>query len=268
MQVWNVLHAARWNCRTSKLAQKSPSRHHRTTLSGYIFTTKACIDNRTKNLLNSNTSSTCPRNMVNFGPLAAEIGSGVWGTPANFNGFRVLASLLHGTLVMGVSQTLRRWTEGATYILQGGHILVSYILMCISIKVYLLTYLISKWEQKPLVLRAALMYIQSETSDWFLPVWKTAVSKIKSSWATVSGHYRSVARCQYFRLLSNWPSSPQLLHAGPDPHRAFGDNKDRFLQARRAFCRLSNSIKALDWKPDNGWMVTYHTGLMMCQSPV
>ena len=34
--------------------------------------------------------------MVNFGPLTAEIGSGVWGTPANFNGFRVLAALLHG----------------------------------------------------------------------------------------------------------------------------------------------------------------------------
>jgi len=26
-------------------------------------------------------------NMVNFGPLAAEIGPVVWGTPANFNGF-------------------------------------------------------------------------------------------------------------------------------------------------------------------------------------
>ena len=31
------------------------------------------------------------------------------------------AALLHGTLVVGVSQTLRRWTEGATYIRQGGH---------------------------------------------------------------------------------------------------------------------------------------------------
>ena len=29
--------------------------------------------------------------------------------------------LLHGTLVVDVSQTLRRWTEGATYIRQGGH---------------------------------------------------------------------------------------------------------------------------------------------------
>ena len=45
--------------------------------------------------------------MVNFGPLAAEIVSLVWGTPGNFNGFRVLAALLHGTLVVGVSK-LRR----------------------------------------------------------------------------------------------------------------------------------------------------------------
>jgi len=49
-----------------------------------------------------------PHNLVNFGALAAEIGPVVWGTPANFNGFRVLAALLHGTPVVGVSQTLRR----------------------------------------------------------------------------------------------------------------------------------------------------------------
>jgi len=53
--------------------------------------------------------------------LAPEIVSLVWGTPANVNGFRVLAALLHGTLVVGVSETLRRWTEGATYVRQGGH---------------------------------------------------------------------------------------------------------------------------------------------------
>jgi len=41
-----------------------------------------------------------------LGPLATEIVSLVWGTPANFNGFRVLAALLHGTPVLGVSQTL------------------------------------------------------------------------------------------------------------------------------------------------------------------
>ena len=59
--------------------------------------------------------------MVNFGPLAAEIDPVVLGIPANFNGFRVLAALLHGTPVVGVSQTLQRWTEGATYVPQGDH---------------------------------------------------------------------------------------------------------------------------------------------------
>ena len=47
----------------------------------------------------------CLHNMVNFGLLVAEIGPC---TPANFNGFRVLAALQHGTPVVGVSQTLRR----------------------------------------------------------------------------------------------------------------------------------------------------------------
>jgi len=47
-----------------------------------------------RNLLSSNISSTRPHNMVNFGPLAAEIVSLVWGTPANFNGFCVLPSVL------------------------------------------------------------------------------------------------------------------------------------------------------------------------------
>ena len=50
--------------------------------------------------------------MVNFGILAAEIVSLVCGTPANFNAFcvvaAVLAALLHGSLVVGVSETLRR----------------------------------------------------------------------------------------------------------------------------------------------------------------
>ena len=96
-----MLHAACWKYRT----QKSPSLHHRTTLYGCVFTTKACIDNQKKNLLSSNTSFICPDNMVNFGPLAAEICYQVWGTSANFNGFHILAALLHGILVVGVSQT-------------------------------------------------------------------------------------------------------------------------------------------------------------------
>jgi len=91
-----VLLAARCKYRTQKSRQKSPSGHHRTTSTGYIFPTKTHIDNRKKNLLSSNTSSTCPYNMVNFGSLVAETLSLVWSTPANFNGFRVLAAFMHG----------------------------------------------------------------------------------------------------------------------------------------------------------------------------
>jgi len=168
------------NTGRQKIAKNSPSGHHRTTLSACrsIFATKAFIDNR-KSVLNSNIFSTCLHNIVNFGPLTAEICWRVWGTPAYFNGFRVLASLLqrrrstevnqtlhdvwpspaliaytihfrgllplrefcpvqnslyvqvlrshmltaslHGTPVAGVSQTLRRWEEGATCIRQGGY---------------------------------------------------------------------------------------------------------------------------------------------------
>jgi len=45
--------------------------------------------------------------MVNFGPLAAEIGPVVWGTPANFNGFRVLASLPQRRRSTEANQTLQ-----------------------------------------------------------------------------------------------------------------------------------------------------------------
>ena len=75
-----------------KSRQKSPSGHHCTTLSGYIFASKA-VSTIGEKLLSSNMFSRCPHNMVNFGQLAAEIGLPVWGTPANFNGFRLLASL-------------------------------------------------------------------------------------------------------------------------------------------------------------------------------
>ena len=44
--------------------------------------------------------------MVNFGLLAAEISWRVWGTPSYFNGFRVLAALLYGTLVKWASAKL------------------------------------------------------------------------------------------------------------------------------------------------------------------
>jgi len=96
-----VLHAARCKCRTQK------SRHLGTIpqICRAISSQLRHVSTIGKNLLSSNISCTCLHNMVNFDPLAAEIVSLVWGTPGNFNRFRVLTALVHGTLVVGVSET-------------------------------------------------------------------------------------------------------------------------------------------------------------------
>jgi len=98
-----------------KWRKKSPSAHHCTTLSAISSQLRHVSTIGEKNLLNSNMSSTCSHNMANFSLLMAEMGSGVWGTPANFNGFCVLAALLHGTRAVGVSKSLRcRTRNGIT----------------------------------------------------------------------------------------------------------------------------------------------------------
>jgi len=97
-------------------AKKSPFWHHHTTMSGYIFGTKACIDNQKKNLLSSNTSSTCPANMINFGLLTAKICWRVWGPPANFNAFRVFGSVTARHSGSGHQPNI-----AALNIRQGGH---------------------------------------------------------------------------------------------------------------------------------------------------
>jgi len=64
-------------------------------LSDYIFATKTHIDNRKKTVKQQYVLYMSPQ-YGELGPLASEIGSTIWGTPANFNGFRVLEALLHG----------------------------------------------------------------------------------------------------------------------------------------------------------------------------
>jgi len=117
MQVWKVLHVARWKYRMQKSCHLGTIAQ----LCRAINSQLRHVSTIGENSLSSSMSSRCAHNMVNFGPLTAEIGSGVWGTSANFNGFRILAALLHGSQVVSVSQTLQHWTEGATYVRQGDH---------------------------------------------------------------------------------------------------------------------------------------------------
>jgi len=104
MQVWNVLHVARWKYRTQKLCKKSPSAHYRTTFLGYIFATKACIDNRKKIVK----QQYLLHMSLQYGELRPTSG---WdrfvslGHPCKFQLVSRLGKLLHGTLVVGVSQT-------------------------------------------------------------------------------------------------------------------------------------------------------------------
>ena len=113
MQVWNLPHAARWKLikRTQKWRKKSPSGHHRTTLSDYIFATRARIDNR-KNLLSSNISPTCNHNMR----WTSACTSG-WdrlaslGHPGKFQQLLRLGSVTARQSSSGVSQTLQRGTR-------------------------------------------------------------------------------------------------------------------------------------------------------------
>jgi len=73
--------------------------HYRTNLSGCIFATKALSTIGT-NFLNSNMSSTCPHNINAWDCWR------VWGTPANFNGFCILPSLLQQRRLPEANQTL------------------------------------------------------------------------------------------------------------------------------------------------------------------
>ena len=130
-----MLHAARCKCSTQKVAKN----RHLGTIPQLCRAISSQLRHVStigkKNLLSSSISSTCPHNMVNFSPLAAEIVSLVLGTPVNFNVFHVLAALLHGTLVVGVSQSAAL-NRGRHLYLAGrarwalAHILVVFILYC------------------------------------------------------------------------------------------------------------------------------------------
>ena len=104
MQVWNLLHSARWKHRTQKSRQKSPSGHHGTILSGYIFATKARIDNRKKLVKQQCVIHMSPQ----YGerrPTSGWHRSGSLRHPCKFERVSRLGSITARHLVVGVSQT-------------------------------------------------------------------------------------------------------------------------------------------------------------------
>jgi len=122
MQVWNVLHAA--NGSGNAEPKNSPKNRHMGTIAPLCW----AISSQLRHVSTIRKKFVKQQYLLHmssqYGELRPTSGwdrSGSLGTPANFNGFRVLAALQHGTPVLAVSQTLRHWTEGATYIRQGGH---------------------------------------------------------------------------------------------------------------------------------------------------
>ena len=103
-----------------KTRQKSPARHHRTTLSGHTFVTKAHIDNWKKTakqqyLLHMSSQ---------YGELQPTSGCDRFislGHPCKFQRVSRLGSVTAQHSSIGRHHTLWRWTEGATYIPHGGH---------------------------------------------------------------------------------------------------------------------------------------------------
>ena len=91
------------NAGHKKIANKSPSAHHPTFFGLYHLYQLRHVLTIGKKLVKQQYLLQVSHNMLNFGILATEIDPVVWGTPANFNGFRVLAALLHGSQVVSVA---------------------------------------------------------------------------------------------------------------------------------------------------------------------
>jgi len=101
--VWNVLHAARWKYRM----QRSPKIRRLRTIAQLC----PAIPSQLRHVSTIGKQLVKQQHLLHmssqYGELTADIGLLVWGTPANFNRFRVLASLLYRRRSPEANQTVR-----------------------------------------------------------------------------------------------------------------------------------------------------------------
>ena len=115
MQVWNVLHVARWKYRTQKWRK---NRHLGTIpqLCRAISSQMRHVSTIGKKLVNQQYLLHMFPQYGEHRPTSGWDRFGSLGRPSYFQRLPRLGAWLHGSRVVSVSQTLRRWTEGATYV--------------------------------------------------------------------------------------------------------------------------------------------------------
>jgi len=117
MQVWNVLHAARWKYRTQKnrhlgtIAQLCPA------ISSQLRHISTIAKKLVKQQYLLHMSLQCGEvRPINGWDRLTNLGH-----PCKFQLVSRLGSITAWHLVVGIGQTLQRWTEGATCVRQGDH---------------------------------------------------------------------------------------------------------------------------------------------------
>jgi len=120
MQVWNVLHVARWNTGRKNDAK---NRHL-----GTIPQLCRAISSQLRHVSTIGKKLVKQQYLLQISPQYSELRPtsgwdhfGSLGHPSCFQRLSRLGSVTARHVVVGVSQTLRRWTEGATNVRQGDH---------------------------------------------------------------------------------------------------------------------------------------------------
>ena len=149
-----------------------------------------------KNLLNSNISST------------------IWRTSAH-NGWDRFTSLghsckfqrvsrpgsVHGTPVVGISRSLRRWTEGATYIQQGGHYVGHWPTFLVQFEMHALMVLLGHHERNPSSKELSSLRWTMHWTIWYenspTLIFRHVVSDSDSLWISLSPSATVIVKYQW-----------------------------------------------------------------------